>query len=300
MAIQLVNPARCRLWEMHSRLGEQVDIHTCSTLLNSMKLHGQKQPVLARRITSVDGCEFELIYGARRLFVAQQLGVDLLVECKELDDRTALIEMDIENRVREDISAYERGISYRRWLNAGHFANQTMLAKSLGVSAAQICRLLKYAELPTVVVAAFASPHEIREEWAGTLAKHCQDAAKRTEILARARAARFLTSPRSAQATFESLLSGARRSVKGVSDKVIRSSNGVPLFRVAFKSKTVHLVISREKLDTELLDVITKRIAGVFEDVTGKPPEPGFSPIVRRDRAKYRTDTATSPQSANS
>ena len=95
--------------------------------------------------------------------------MQLLVECRQIDDRAALIEMDIENRVRMDISAYERGVSYKRWLREGHFASQLEIAKNLGVSEAQISRLLRFSELPAAVVAAFVSPRDIREEWAVVL-----------------------------------------------------------------------------------------------------------------------------------
>jgi ParB/RepB/Spo0J family partition protein len=280
-----VNPARCRVWEMHNRLGEDFGSGSCQALLESIRAHGQKQPVLARRITPTDGYEFEVIYGARRLIVAQQLGIDLLLECRELDDQSALVEMDIENRVRQDISAYERGLSYRRWLNAGYFPNQLALAKALGISSPQVCRLLRYADLPAVVLAAFPSPHDIREEWAGRLAKYCRDPSKRQQILTRARAARSLPRTRSAQATYEALLASARATGgRGVRDRVIKNSNGIPLFRLAFRSRTVHVVIPLERLGTDLLDVIAAQIARALEETPHTPSDPGL-PAVKRQEA---------------
>jgi ParB family chromosome partitioning protein len=273
MTLILVNPARCRTWEMHGRSGEALSTRSCSDLLKSVRTHGQKQPVLARRIAANDGYEMELIYGVRRHFVAQQLGIDLLVECRDIDDRSALIEMDIENRLRQDISSYERGIAYKRWLNAGYFASQIMLARALRVSTAQICRLLKYAELPAVVVAAFPSPADIREEWAGVLAKHCMDATTRQQILARARASKNLAHPRSAHVIYDTLVSGGSRpKEKSACDQVIKNSRGAPLFKVAFRSRTVHLVIARDRLDKKLLDLITERLTDVLQEGSYAPP----------------------------
>jgi len=142
MSVEEISPRACRMWHMHERLGEYIDTRTCASLIESMQKHGQKQPVLGRRVTRVEGVDVELIYGARRLFAAHHLRRKLLVDVRDLDDKTALIEMDIENRVRTDISPYERGLSYRRWLNAGHFKNQAEVAKALGVSEAHISRLL--------------------------------------------------------------------------------------------------------------------------------------------------------------
>ena len=134
------------------------------------------------------GATIELIYGARRLFVATKLGINLLVDVRELDDRAAIVEMEIENRLRTDISPYERGMSYRRWLNTRLFASQSELAKELGISEAQVSRLLRYAELPAAVVGAFDSVRSIREEWAIALAKVCQDSGRRPGLMRRARA----------------------------------------------------------------------------------------------------------------
>jgi len=134
MPVRLINPFKCRMWDMHDRLGESVDVKSCALLIESLQKHGQKLPVLGRIAAGGGECEYELIYGARRLFASQHLGIDLLVDVRDFDNRAALIEMDIENRVRADISPYERGRSYRRWLSAGYFRNQAEMAKALAVS----------------------------------------------------------------------------------------------------------------------------------------------------------------------
>lgn len=62
---------------------------------------------------------------ARRAVAARHPGIDLLIDVRRYDNREALIEMDIENRVRADIGPYERGRSHCRWLGSGHFRNQS-------------------------------------------------------------------------------------------------------------------------------------------------------------------------------
>jgi ParB-like chromosome segregation protein Spo0J len=208
-----------------------------------------------------------LIYGARRLFTAQQLGVDLLVDVRDIDDRAALIEMDIENRPREDISPYERGVNYGRWLRAGYFKNQMELAKELGISEARVSRLLKYSQLPAVVVAVFDSVRDIREEWAVRLANKCRDPKQRSDIMRRARERAAAPRKNSPQCIFEALLRGATaKTIKESSrDEVIRGSNGKSLFRIAVHAKTLHVVLPRAEVSPEILEDITRAVAAALE-----------------------------------
>ena len=109
-----VSPFRVRMWRLHDRCEEYVNEETCKAEIASFQKHGQLVPALGRVLPGDCGYDVELIYGARRLFVARHLSVPLLVEIREISDRDALIAMDIENRQRMDISPYERAMSYAR------------------------------------------------------------------------------------------------------------------------------------------------------------------------------------------
>src|SRR5689334_1689624 len=121
MSIISVNPFRCRVWSLHSRADECLTEESCKTEIESFEKHGQLVPVLGRRIRDNSNYDIELIYGARRLFVACYLNQPLRVDVRTISDRDGIIAMDLENRLRKDISAYERGASYARWLRDGHF-----------------------------------------------------------------------------------------------------------------------------------------------------------------------------------
>jgi ParB/RepB/Spo0J family partition protein len=260
MLMEEVNSAHCRMWHLHSRLGDEITEKSCEPLIQSIRVNGLKHAVLGRRIDE-PGFSIELIYGARRLFAAQHLGITIPVKLCELDDREALVEMDIENRVRRDITPYERGLNYRRWLAAGFFPNQVELAKKLGVSEAQVSRVLKFADLPAAVVGAFECPSQIREEWAIELARQCEDPATRAQVLRRSRErARDGASGRP-QAIYAALIAqgSKKRPPSDEHDEVIRDSDGKPLLRVGYRSKTVHLIIRREILSEEQLrDIATQ------------------------------------------
>ncbi|HEV2444168.1 MAG TPA: ParB N-terminal domain-containing protein, partial [Steroidobacteraceae bacterium] len=102
MGIEQVDPANCTLWQFHQRFGDELSERSCQDLLTSMHRHGQRHAVLGRRLEPKTGPAIELIYGGRRLFAATSLGIKLMVDVQDLDERAAIIAMDIETRVRTD------------------------------------------------------------------------------------------------------------------------------------------------------------------------------------------------------
>lgn len=293
MPIRTISPFKCRMWDMHDRLGEHVDLKSCAPLIDSIQKHGQKQPALGRRASVPrDDCEYELIYGARRLFAAQHLGIDLLVDLREFDDRAALIEMDIENRVRDDISPYERGRSYRRWLSAGFFRNQSELAKALAVSEAQVSRLLRYAELPAAVIDAFQSPYDIREEWAVTLAKLCAEARSRSLVLNRARTWSASARSASPQSVFDTLVNGRGPQSPPECrsrDDVVKDPEGRLLYRIGFRAKSVHLILPRQSVTPAALQQINDQLKPILASLLRPaPPLPSDGVVSEAARADPR------------
>jgi ParB family chromosome partitioning protein len=255
------------MWEMHDRLGEDGATPAYSELLESIRVQGQKQPVLGRNIKGDIEFDVELIYGARRLLAARELAMDLLVEIRDIDDQEAAIEMDIENRVRCDISPYERGLSYKRWLRSGLFSTQAEVSKALGVSEARVSRLLKYADLPAVVVGAFGYPDEIREEWAGNLVAMYKDSETRSVLLRRARSMAERELP--SRQIYELLIGGARngRVRTRARDEIVRGAENQPLFRVRVRTKDVHLIVPRNAISNDALVHITEQLRASLEAI---------------------------------
>jgi ParB family transcriptional regulator, chromosome partitioning protein len=279
--VQRVNPFKCVMWHMHDRLGDYITAETCAALIDSIRKHGQKHPVLGRPICERSGSIVEIIYGARRLFAAQHLKIDLLVDLRDIDDRSALAEMDIENRVRTDITPYERGLSYMRWMRAGYFQSQSELSRSLGISEAQISRLLRYAELPAIILAAFETPHEIREEWAVSLARSCRDPELREVLVRRARSISKWTRPKDARSVYAALEDGKpRRASSRERDEIIRSSNGVPIFRIAFRNNTIHFILRKQDITTQRLAEITEKVREAFSPGAGEKRDGKHDPRV--------------------
>lgn len=182
-----VDPRRCRMWAYHNRLQDYIDEDNCKELIESVRANGQRHPALARALDDDPDFDYELIYGARRRFVCQVLGIDLRIRVARVDDKTALAEMDAENRPRKDISDYERALDYRRWLDKGLYGSQNELCEAIGVSKSWLSRVLRMAELPETVVDAFASPLDVKVEYGYELARAVEDSAVRKRVVAKAK-----------------------------------------------------------------------------------------------------------------
>lgn len=285
MTIEQVEPADCTLWQFHQRCGEELSDGSCRELIASMQRHGQRHPVLGRRLDGKAGATVELIYGSRRMIAASRLGIKLLVDVRDLDDRAGIVEMEIENRLRADITPYDRGMSYRHWLNAGIFASQSELARDLGVSEAQVSKLLRYAELPAAVVGAFDSVRSIREEWAVALARLCHDPHHRPALVRRAREIARAGRPQAPDIVFRRLV--AEDNLRGRRllqrrDEVVRSSSGRLIYRIAVRSSTIHFILPRAALSEDVLGQLKCQLASVLEQVTSTRPR---SPSRVKERA---------------
>jgi ParB/RepB/Spo0J family partition protein len=261
------SPFRCRMWEFHDRLEETITEVSCRAEIASFLSNGQQTPVLGRSLPRDPDYDVELIYGARRLFVARHLNVPLKVELRTLTDREAIIAMDIENRQRKDISAYERGLSFTRWMQSKHFKSQDEIAKALEISASQVSRLIKVSRLPSVVVGAFPNPAELRESWGLELYEACQDTSKRRQVVERARAIVRDPGNSTPESVYEKLMFGQkRRSGRGSrnQDEIVKDDFGEPLFRIRYRKALVAFLIPVRHRSPETLDDLKKAVVEIL------------------------------------
>jgi ParB family chromosome partitioning protein len=293
--IVTANPFRCRMWELHDRLDSYITEQSCRKEIESFEKHGQRQPVLGRKIHDDPDYDIELIYGARRLFVARHLNTPVTVELKQLSNLDAVIAMDIENRLRKDLSPYERGLSFARWLRANHFRSQDEIARTLQMSNSQVCRLLRLAQLPSVIIGAFAAPADIRESWGLDLAKAWEDPVKSRAIGARARAIGAISPRPPAEEIYRQLTAAARQrpTAKHWSrDEVVTTDAGVPLFRIRHQQDSVAVLISNRRLSSPALKQIREAVKQILQHGNGQvldlPRRPVNSPTC--DQARPAND----------
>lgn len=261
------------MWPLHDRCDEHVNEATCKAEIDSFARHGQLVPALGRTLRGDPDHDVELVYGARRLFVAQHLNMPLLVELREMSDREALIAMDIENRQRTDISPYERAMSYTRWLSRGYFASQDEIARALKISPTRVSRLLRLARLPSVILNAFANPLEIREAWGLHIMDLLDQPHTRQRAIQAARALGALEQRPSAQVVYRELITAAARGrpLKPTARvETVRDAAGGPLFRIRQLSATVALELPRENLSAGTMAEIRAALAEILAANPGK------------------------------
>lgn len=257
-----VSPFRCRMWDLHDRLEESLSEESCRKEIESFLKCGQIVPALGRILHDDPDHDVELIYGARRLFIAKHLARDLLVEIREISDRESIVAMDIENRQRIDISPYERGLSYGRLLRSGHFKSQDELARALNVSTSQVSRLLKISQLPAVIIDAFPDIKELHETWGLKLHEAISDPTRRQAVIAKARNIAKATCRTPAKDVFRALISASAGLIlkSAAHDEVVKDPTGKPTFRIRRLRDSVALVLPVEKVSAETLITLRETV----------------------------------------
>jgi len=268
-----VSPFRCRVWEDHARMEEYVTEESCKEEIQSMQKGGQLVPAIGRRVQGDPMHEVEVICGARRLFAARHLNAPLVLEIRSLSDREAAILLDIENRQRRDLSAYERGRSFSRWISSGCFKSQEDIADALKISCSQVSRLVKVSKLPSVVVEAFGHPADICETWGIQLHAACKDENKRPQIMARARSLQSHSERPPAHAVFSRLMVGANATHRRLQHKheVVIGHSGRPIFRIKHHQQAVALLIDRQTISTSMLAKIRDAVSQILQNGTSQP-----------------------------
>jgi len=263
-----LNPFRCRMWALHDRAQEYITEESCREEIISVKKNGQLVPVLGRTLHNDSTHDVELIFGARRLFVARHLNIPIRAEIRAMSDREAIVAMDVENRHRQDISPYERGRSYMQWVREGFFASQEDIASALKISSSQVSRLIKIARLPAVILSAFESPTQICEGWAHELAAVLDDEERRKHMIRKARELVSQSPKPCAREVCRRLLAASgvgRKPLRRVRDQVIPGKAGRALFRIRQTRTCVMLVLPASQVSTRLMKEIREFLQSAMQ-----------------------------------
>lgn len=148
-------------------------------LRESLRTHGQETPIRVRPIKGALPFEFEIISGHRRHAAGLALDAEApagfpvlaIVDAKATETRDVVLKMYRENEERYDLSAFEKGGMFARWLAAGLYASQRELAADVGLGEAAVAKYLAVAELPKPVLAAFGDERAIPMSWGPALSQ---------------------------------------------------------------------------------------------------------------------------------
>jgi ParB family transcriptional regulator, chromosome partitioning protein len=274
-----IDPFRCRIWAHHERLEDHLTEETCRAEIESYVRHGQLIPALGRPLKNDPWHEVELIYGARRLFVARHLKRPLRVELRDMTDQEAVVAMEIENHHRQQASPYERGLCFSRWLQNKLFESQDDIARALNISKSQVSRYLRLTRLPSVVLSAFDSPTDIAESWGLDLINAWEDPQRQRNLARRARAIKVDPHRPSAREVYRYLMDNSvhpkRKASTTLCDEVVRGLDGDPLFRIRHQHRSIAVLLPNERVSKKSLQEIRTFLAGLLQHTTEQPLENG-------------------------
>lgn len=188
-----VDPNNCRVWAGNQRAPERLNEDSCRDLIDSfLLLNHQHTPALARTSTVGDDSKYEIIAGSRRLWAASWVREHHRPEFRfrivlypRLSDEQAFWLTDSENRERDDVSDYERAISYKHVLNS-FYKTHAEMAERYCLSRSSLSRYLQLAELPVQLVNAFADWTDLKTSHAMPLLKLLRNAKTAEKILRKA------------------------------------------------------------------------------------------------------------------
>jgi ParB family chromosome partitioning protein len=190
---EAVDPAICRIWSAHNRDYAHLSEETCADLITSLRAQGRQEvPAIVRRVTGDPVIRFEVICGARRHWSVSWLRAHdypdfkFLVEPREMTDEEAFRVADLENRLRRDLSVFERATDYARAIEIYYDGNQQRMADRLQVTKSWLSRYLELARLPADILACFVSPHVIGISHAAAIAPLLSHSQSRTRVMAEA------------------------------------------------------------------------------------------------------------------
>ena len=179
--VKKVSVEQCSPWKFANRMKKFVDEESCRDLIESIKLGGQKIPAIARKIPNTN--QYEVLCGIRRLYTCRILKTPILIAVVNVNDKEALLIMDVENRSRVDISPYERAIDYKNWIDCGVYKNHKEIQELTGIKKSWFSQLMALTELHPDIVDVFGHPKNLKQKWGYNLRALCKDKTFETKML---------------------------------------------------------------------------------------------------------------------
>lgn len=250
---ELVDPARCRMWEGHNRDYALLTEERCADLIESIKAQGrQEMPAIVRRVRDDPAYDFEVICGARRHWTITWLRAHnypdfrFLIDVRSLSDEEAFRIADIENRARDDLSDLERARDYLRALTSYYDGRQKVMAERINVTESWLSRYLDLARLPAELMVAFPNAQDLHIKHVTAIKPLLKPDDRKDRVFAEA--ARIASTQRAGGTTLPvpdiiralTLAADAPKrsgspNKSGMSD-IVAAANGKPLFRIDGKS----------------------------------------------------------------
>jgi len=221
------------------------DADELESLTDSIRRDGVLMPVLLRPL----GDGYELIAGERRWRASQLAGlVDIPAVVRNVDDMQALELAIIENEQRDDLTAIESAVAYRRMIDEFGCTQQQVAAK-IGVSRVQVSNIIRLLQLSDSIQEMLASralsmgqarplvglPVDVADRLARLCLEHGWSARQMEQE--GKKAARIPTAPVEKEEDKNADLIALQEELVrtlGLSVKIVRKKNGAGEMRIAY------------------------------------------------------------------
>ena len=143
MQIVEVNPHHCIRWKYADR--SQFEFGNIDALAESIKKHGQIEPVYLRKCKDAANAKYEVIAGSRRWKACLNYNLKLKALIIDVSDYDASI-IQIKENYKMDLSEYSKGMSFAK-LKDDKKISQEQLAEIAGCSRRKIQGLLAFEKV---------------------------------------------------------------------------------------------------------------------------------------------------------
>jgi ParB family transcriptional regulator, chromosome partitioning protein len=208
-----LDPKRIRFGELANRdeRGLNSKDEAFRELKTDLAENGQEFPIKVRAITGEPDHDYEVVAGHRRLRAALELDRErpegfrilAILDANAAELKTLALKMYRENKIRSDLSPYEYGRTFQKWIDAGIFRTQAEIAAAAKLSQPTVSFYMGVFELPKEIHQAFGDPRSISMRWMQELSKQLKS--NEAAVLDRARAIAKQNPRPSADAVFTAL-----------------------------------------------------------------------------------------------
>ncbi len=153
-----ISPQDCILWKFKDRTS--CDLGNIDQLAEDIKLNGQSQPGIVRKLEKHNNKKYEIIVGERRWRACVKLGISFEAVVRDINDHDAAIIQASENLQRKDLSDYAKGMNYAKLISE-NIISQTELQKTLNFSKATMSALLSFSDIPSTIVDAIGDMSKV-------------------------------------------------------------------------------------------------------------------------------------------
>ena len=217
-----LDPKRVRFGSLSNRDERGLNVKDAAflELKDDLAGSGQEFPIKVRAIDGDPAHQYEVVAGHRRLKACLELDretpggfrVLAILDANTAELKNIALKMFRENKIREDLSPYEYGRMFRKWIDAGVFKTQGEIAAATRLSQPSVSVYMAVHELPREIHAAFGDPRLISVRWIQELAKALK--ADQAGVLETAQEMAKANPRPAAEAVFEALTTPATTGAK--------------------------------------------------------------------------------------